>query len=112
MSVYDPTSNVHDIVVPLGDWETFLSSSFEQCAARSAKSTIYSLDEPIFEEDDSLEYQIGSGAYQVSFRDWAVAEDLCSMKFEYMVREAGGSDVFNLDESRQSELSMLLETQD
>ena len=112
MSVYDPTPNVHDIVVPLGDWETFLSSSFEQCAARSADSALYSLDEPIFEEEDSLEYQIGSGAYQVSFKDWAVTENLCNMNFEYMVRETGGSNVFNLDESRQSELNIVLETQD
>ena len=98
--MYDPTSIMHDIVVPLGDWETFLSSSFEQCAAKSADSTIYSLDEPIFEKYDSMEYQIGSGAYQVSFKDWAVAENLCNMKFEYMVRESGRSEVFNLDESR------------
>lgn len=53
---------------------------------QSADDTYYNFLEPLFEGDDIIEYEVGSGEYLVPFTDWFVNGNVCTVNLVYDTR--------------------------
>ena len=45
----------------------------------------------VFETDDVIDYEIGSGLYNAAFTDWLVSGNVCEVDMLYQVRETVSS---------------------
>lgn len=83
-TVYDLTSQASASGIAPKDWEASLDLS--QCVLQSADDTYLNFLEPLFEGDDIIEYEIGSGEYLVPFTDWLVNGGTCTVNLVYDTR--------------------------
>ena len=91
MSSFDASSYFTDIAVSLDHWDTYLKPSLTQCAAKTASTDTYTLTNPVFETENALYYEIGSGLHSVALtNDWAVQGNMCSIDFQYKSMEPSG----------------------
>ena len=92
--------------ISLNGVKNMLSTELAQCSQKSS-ATPLTLVDPVFESDDLIDYEIGSGLYNVAFSDWYVSGNTCTIDFEYRTMESvAGVETFDLSLSDPTSLNL------